>query len=145
MLWAGCLHDIGKALVPGAVLRKAGGFDADDHAAMEPHVRYGCDMLSDVHDWTAHVIVRHHRFGPRPYPADLPPLPRHLEPRAATIEEAARLLSLADYYDAMMHRKNDRNGPAPLDSGGRRAVYLRDNADRGPLVGRLEAAGVLRF
>src|SRR5271154_3742724 len=66
MLWAGLLHDIGKALIPPGVLTKKEAFTQDDYAAMEPHVKYGWDMLSGVHDYTAHIIVRHHQYGPRP-------------------------------------------------------------------------------
>src|SRR5208337_531941 len=58
LLWAGFLHDIGKALVPPAVLTKTSNFTKDDFAAMEPHVQYGWDMLNNVHDWTAHIVVR---------------------------------------------------------------------------------------
>src|SRR5271157_2226175 len=114
LLWAGLLHDIGKALVPPAVLTKTSNFTADDMTAMEPHVQYGWDMLNQVHDWTAHIIVRHHQFGPNPYPATLPPLPEHLKDKAAMIQTAARLLAMADYYDALKHRNNDKNGQAPL-------------------------------
>lgn len=145
MLWAGLLHDIGKALVPPGVLTKKAAFTQEDYAAMEPHVKYGWDMLNDVHDYTAHIIVRHHQFGPHPYPAELPPLPDHLKGRAEQIQTAARLLALADYYDALMHRNNERNGSTPLTSKMRREIYMRDNADEKDLVELLESVGVLKF
>ena len=78
---------------------------------MEPHVKYGWDMLSGVHDCTAHIIIRHHQFGPHPYPKELPMLPEYLGGKRETVEEAARLLALADYYDALMTRENEKNGP----------------------------------
>src|SRR5271157_3179847 len=145
LLWAGLLHDIGKSLVPPGVLTKKAAFTQDDYAAMEPHVKYGWDMLNDVHDYTAHIIVRHHQFGPHPYPAELPPLPEHLKSRAEQIHTAARLLALADYYDALMHRNNERNGSTPLTSKMRREIYMRDNADEKDLVELLESVGVLKF
>lgn len=145
MLWAGLLHDIGKALVPPGVLTKKSAFTHEDYAAMEPHVKYGWDMLNDVHDYTAHIIVRHHQFGPHPYPEVLPPLPDHLVSRAETITTAARLLALADYYDALMNRDNERNGSKPLTSKERREIYMRDNADQKDLVELLESVGVLKF
>jgi len=96
LLWAGLLHDIGKALIPPGVLTKTTHFTREDYEAMEPHVKYGWDMLSEIHDYTAHIIIRHHQFGLKPYPAHLPPLPDYLNDRAETINTAARLLALAD-------------------------------------------------
>lgn len=145
LLWAGLLHDIGKALVRPEILTKTSNFTAEDYAAMEPHVEYGWDMLNKVHDWTAHVVVRHHQFGPHPYPAVLPPLPEYLKDKADTIQTAARLLALADYYDAMMTRSNDKNGQKPLTPSQRREIYMRDNADQKELVELLESMGVLKF
>jgi putative nucleotidyltransferase with HDIG domain len=145
MLWAGLLHDIGKTLVPPGVLTKTTNFTPEDYAAMEPHVKYGWDMLNSVHDWTAHVIVRHHQFGPHPYPAVLPPLPEYLQAKAELIQTAARLLAMADYYDALTSRGNDKNGKKPLTPSERREIYMRDNADQKELAELLESMGVLKF
>lgn len=145
LLWAGLLHDIGKALVPPHVLDKTHAFSDEDFIAMEPHVKYGWDLLNKVHDYTAHIIVRHHQFGPNPYPSELPPLPAHLADREGIITGAARLLALADFYDAMMHRKNDKFGGAPLNSQQRREKYEQDNADELELVAKLVELGVLDF
>jgi putative nucleotidyltransferase with HDIG domain len=145
LLWAGLLHDIGKSLVPPGVLTKKSNFTQEDYAAMEPHVKYGWDMLNNVHDYTAHVIIRHHQFGPNPYPKTLPPLPDHLSGKEEQIQTAARLLALADYYDALMNRNNDKNGTAPMTAKMRREIYMRDNADQKDLVELLESVGVLKF
>jgi putative nucleotidyltransferase with HDIG domain len=147
LLWAGLLHDIGKALVPPYILDKTHDFTLGDRTAMEPHVQYGWDILNQVHDWTAHIIVRHHQFGPKPYPAinSLPRLPEHLQDKAETIHAAARLLALADYYDAMMSRNNDRDGQKTLTPKERRTVFMRDNADQKELIELLESVVVLKF
>lgn len=145
MLWAGLLHDIGKTLIPPEVLTKKANFTQEDYAAMEPHVKYGWDMLSNVHDYTAHIIVRHHQFGSNPYPKVLPPLPNHLNGKSEMVQNAARLLALADYYDALMHRENDKSGQKPLSAKEKRGIYFRDNADQKNLIELLESAGVLKF
>lgn len=145
LLWAGLLHDIGKALIPIAVLTKTSCFTEADAAVMEPHVKYGWDMLSHVHDYTANIIVRHHQYGMRPYPAELPPLPEHLSDRLHLIDRAARLVALADYYDAMTHRKNDKFGGADQTPQEKREKYIRDNQDQKGLVEKLANLGVFSF
>jgi putative nucleotidyltransferase with HDIG domain len=142
MMWAGLLHDIGKALIPPELLTKVAEFSEDDYEVMEGHVIYGWMMLQKVFDFTAHVIVRHHQFGKRSYPKTLPPLPHYLEAKRDVIEAAARLLALADYYDALTTRKNDKHRG---DDSEMRDIYLRDNSDHAPLIYRLEAVGVLSF
>ncbi|MDP3962925.1 MAG: HD domain-containing protein [bacterium] len=144
LLWAGLLHDIGKILVDPDLFLKRERFTDDDYRRMEPHVEYGWRMLRGIHEWTAHVIVRHHRYGARPYPARLPPmtLPGRTEER---IDALARRLALADYYDALMTRDNAKFGKEPLSPVARREQYLRGNADQEPLILRLEAAGILQF
>jgi len=145
LLWAGLLHDIGKTLIPPGILTKTASFTSEDYAAMEPHVKYGWDILANVHDYAAHIIVRHHQFGPHPYPAELPPLPEHLKDKAEMVQTAARLLAMADYYDALTTRSNDKNGQKPLTPSQRREIYMRDNADQKELAELLESVGVLKF
>jgi putative nucleotidyltransferase with HDIG domain len=142
MMWAGLLHDIGKSLLPPELLSKTAEFTEADYEAMEGHVMYGWMMLQKVFDFTAHVIVRHHQYGKRAYPKTLPPLPHYLEEKRDVIESAARLLALADYYDALTTRNNDKHRNS---EGGLRDIYFRDNSDHAPLICRLEAAGVLSF
>jgi putative nucleotidyltransferase with HDIG domain len=145
LLWAGLLHDIGKALVPPSILCKTQCFNDEDQRAMEPHVEYAWDMLREVHDYTAHIVVRHHQFGPHPYPRVLPPLPAHLIDREYVITSAARLLALADFFDALTHRNNDKNGGAPLTAEEKQAVYMQNNADQTELITELIELGLLKF
>lgn len=145
MLWAGLLHDVGKSKIPVSLLNKTEGFNDADREAMEPHVGYGWTLLQRVHDHTAHIIVRHHRHGKRPYPETLPPLPPYLVERRDIVEDASRLLALADYYDALTTRQNDRNGGEGLSKEERRELYIRDNPGFESLIQKLEAAGVFRF
>jgi len=145
MLWAGLLHDVGKAQIPVTLLEKVAGFSEADREAMEPHVVFGWQLIQEVHDHTAHIIVRHHRHGKRPYPETLPPLPAYLQSRRDIVEDASRLLALADYYDALTTRQNDRNGGEGLSKEQKRELYFRENPGFEPLIQKLEAAGVFTF
>ena len=142
MLWAGLLHDVGKALIPPELLSKTEAFDAADYAVMEDHVMYGWRMLQQVFDFSAHIIVRHHQYGKHPYPKELPALPVHLELKRGIIDSAARLLALADYYDAITTRKNDKHWGEELTM---RDIFIRDNHDCEALILKLEEAGVFNF
>jgi len=154
LLWAGCLHDVGKVVVDLETLNKVEKFTKKDMKKMEPHVIMGWQMLDKLHDYTAAIIVRHHQFGPKPYPTKLPELPDWLEPKKALINTAARQLALADYYDALMNRKNDKNKAKPkkgekvakeLNGEEKRNLYFKDNADQSRLIMLLEQQGVLKF
>jgi putative nucleotidyltransferase with HDIG domain len=155
LIWAGCLHDVGKVVVDLETLNKVEKFTKKDMKKMEPHVIMGWQMLDKLHDYTAAIVVRHHQFGPKPYPAKLPELPSWLEPKKDLINKAARTLALADYYDALMTRKNDKNAKPvkgkkaavkkELTGEEKRQLFYRDNGDKGRLIALLEEQGVFRF
>lgn len=151
LLWAGALHDIGKVAIPLETLAKTAKFTKKDMKAMEPHVILGWTMLDKLHDFTAAIIVRHHQYGPKPYPVKLPALPEWLEPKKEFIDSAARILALADYYDALMNRRNDKNkkgkGKAKkeLTNYEKHQLFYKDNADKGRLIQTLEEVGILKF
>jgi putative nucleotidyltransferase with HDIG domain len=144
MMWAGLLHDVGKALIDRDILQKTVNFTPEDMAAMEPHVQLGWQLLERVHDVSAHIIVRHHQFGLKPYPKELPPLPEYLAPKREMIEDAARLLSLVDYYDAITTRNNDKFD-APLTPEQRKEAFIANNADLSELATILIEKGIFKF
>jgi len=151
LLWAGALHDIGKVAIPLETLAKTEKFTKKDMKAMEPHVILGWTILDKQFDYTAAIIVRHHQFGPKPYPVKLPELPDWLEPKKALINGAARQLALADFYDALMTRKNDKNkkgkGKAKkeLSNYEKHQLFYQANADKARLIATLEEVGILKF
>lgn len=142
LFWAGLLHDPGKILVDPDLLTKKERFTARDRRMMEPHGEYGFRMLRGIHDWTAHIMVRHHRFGKHPYPKEIPPASNG---RSEMFDVYGRLLALADYYDALMHRDNEKFGKGKLSAKEKRAIYLRENRDQRKLILELEGAGILTF
>lgn len=112
LLYAGLLHDIGKVAVPVEVLRKAGSLTEADFDAIASHPLAGYSALQGILDYTAQIIVQHHRFQERSYPVTLPaPLVTFPQNVRKQIEYAAQLLSMADFYDAVTTRDNARGTP----------------------------------
>jgi putative nucleotidyltransferase with HDIG domain len=142
MVYAGLLHDVGKILIDPVLLSKD-SFNEDDYLAMEHHSMYGYMMLRSIFDLTAHIVVRHHRYGSRPYPAVLPTLPSDLEREVEIITEASRLVALADFYDALTTRNNDHNTASNPTQ--RREVFIRENLYYNDLIRRLEELGILTY
>ncbi len=110
---AGMLHDIGKVGIPDAVLQKPGPLDPIERAMMESHVTIGYEMLSGLPfltDALPSVRGHHERWDGQGYPDHLAGEAIHLH---------ARLMAVADTYDAMTSDRPYRRGLA-LDEAGRR-------------------------
>jgi len=102
------LHDIGKIAIPDAVLLKPGPLDAAEWALMKTHAERGSDLLRHavdrVSDDTGRLlrfgmqIARHHheRWDGGGYPDGL---------AGDAIPVAARLMAVADVYDAVISRR----------------------------------------
>ena len=143
LLFAGALHDIGKALVPLRVLEKTDEWTALDQRIMQRHVLDGYRLLRDRFDFSGEVMLWHHRFQVRGYPKRLPPpLHRYSTATRVLIMEYGRLLALADVYDAL-HRSNSRSKHGGLSAEEIKEKMLEYNPDRRPLIHALYASGVL--
>ncbi|MFA6252656.1 MAG: HD domain-containing protein [Patescibacteria group bacterium] len=143
LLYAGLLHDVGKTMVPASTLLKTEGWTPEDTANVQAHVESGYKLLRDKFDFTAEVILRHHRFQTRPYPEELPKsLHEYSEDTKTLINEYGRILAMADVYDAL-HRINDKHGVKRALNGEEiHEQMLSLNPDRTELVEKLYAAGV---
>ncbi len=96
------LHDIGKVAVPDAILQKPGKLTAEEFAQIKQHVRVGGDTLENARnyvgpgtfmDMAADIARYHHeRYDGSGYCAGL---------RGQEIPLAARIVALADVYDAL--------------------------------------------
>ncbi len=91
---AGLVHDAGKIAVPDAVLLKAGRLTSGEYALVREHARIGAAMLegSLAPDQVAWVRGHHERHDGSGYPDGI---------AGDAIPEGARLLALADAWDAM--------------------------------------------
>ncbi len=141
LFMAGLLHDVGKVFVPHETLTKTVGWTAEDKKEMDEHVVDGVELLRGRFDFSAEIIARHHQFQERAYPEELPPQLQDWKPETqALIERYARLLSLADVYQAL-HRSNDRF----TDAGSEQAIkekMLTINPDQTELLEQLYQAGI---
>ncbi len=101
------LHDIGKVGLPDHILLKPGKLDADERVLMQTHTTTGSDTLKAVMQQhgsalaflqMAADIARHHheRFDGTGYPDGL---------AGETIPLSARLVAVADVYDALRSRR----------------------------------------
>lgn len=89
------LHDIGKIYIPEAVLCKEGKLSDDEWDEMRKHPEVGARMIRDIPYLSSAVpmvLYHHERWDGTGYPEGL---------RGDKIPASARLLSVADAFDAM--------------------------------------------
>ncbi len=107
LAWSAPLHDIGKAGIPDAILRKEGPLTPEERRVMQTHTVLGAQTLTEVAQrhgsgmgflQMAIDVARHHheRYDGTGYPD------RKAGP---DIPLAARLLAVADVYDALRSRR----------------------------------------
>ncbi|MHC5214320.1 MAG: HD domain-containing phosphohydrolase [Planctomycetota bacterium] len=100
---AGLLHDIGKIGIGEAVLRKNGRLTEEEFAIIQSHPRIGASILSGIHqmeDIVPGVLGHHERMDGKGYPQGL---------KGDEISLVARIVSLADAFDAMTSKRVYRN------------------------------------
>lgn len=95
ILLAGILHDIGNIGIPEAILSKAGPLNDQEWIRIKEHPEKGVNILRHLGflDEAREIIAQHHeRFDGTGYPKGL---------KGETIHLGARILALADTFDAM--------------------------------------------
>lgn len=91
----GLLHDIGKLLVPHAIITKPGKLSAEEYAQIKKHPISGYQLLleQDVNEHVLYSALMHHeRCDGTGYPMRLV---------GKQIDQYARIIAIADVYDAM--------------------------------------------
>ena len=95
------MHDVGKIGIPDAILRKPGALSEEEFRVMQQHTVIGARMLGNS-DIPLLCIAReialghHEKWDGRGYP-------QHLAGEQIPI--AARIVTIVDVYDAMVHRR----------------------------------------
>lgn len=145
LLYAGLMHDVGKAQVPLETLTKTEGWTDADSKAIEPHVMDGYRMVRDVFDFSAEVILWHHKFQPNEYPQEIPEnLHQYGNGTRTMIPFYGRILAIADSFDAF-HRINNKFGAdkKPLTGEEIKEKMLKFNPDQRVLLTNLFNADIL--
>lgn len=93
---AGLLHDVGKLMVPNAILNKSGGLEADEKRLMRSHPEVGYRLLKEQGSLSELVldICRHHHemLDGSGYPLGL---------KAEQISPEIRLSTVCDVFEAL--------------------------------------------
>lgn len=130
LFFAGVLHDIGKVLIDSKLLKKTEGFNDKDMEEMKNHPEYAYKMLKGVHEFSAAIALRHHKFQENGYPKEIPdfkiPFSENTE---ESINNYAKILSLIDSYDALKTRINDKE-KRRLREDEVKSLLLNKNSDK---------------
>ncbi|MCR4960214.1 MAG: HD-GYP domain-containing protein [Lachnospiraceae bacterium] len=97
------LHDIGKIGVPNHIINKKGRLDPEEFEVIKQHSVMGNSILSSIGEYPYLSIgahYHHERFDGKGYPDGL---------KGNDIPEIARIISVADAYDAMSSKRSYRD------------------------------------
>ena len=93
---AALLHDIGKLAVPEHILSKPGPLTQEEFQKIRIHPQVGAEIISGVpfpYPVAPLILSHHERWDGKGYPAGL---------KGDAIPLGARILSVVDYFDALM-------------------------------------------
>lgn len=105
---AGLLHDIGKLKMPVDIITKPGKLTDEEYEIIKSHPTLGHDILleSNVDERIKNAAWMHHeRYDGGGYPNGLV---------GEQIDDIARIVAIADVYDAMTANRVYRNGLCPF-------------------------------
>jgi len=99
----GLLHDVGKIGIPDSMINKPGKLTAEEYEIIKTHSRVGARILRKIEEMPKLVEGarwHHERYDGKGYPDGL---------IGESIPEEARILAVADAYDAMSSRRSYRD------------------------------------
>lgn len=138
--YAATLHDVGKIGIPDSILTKPDRLNDEEYELIKQHSVIGANIVSNVSCMRREVpFIQHHHenFDGSGYPAGL---------RGTTIPLGARILRVADSFDAMLTRRSYKEPMSPQAAlqeirDGRGTLYdprivdaLEASIDRLPLL-----------
>lgn len=148
LLFAGMLHDVGKTMIDSKTLKKTENFDEKDMHKMRKHPMYSYKLLKDIHPFSAELALRHHEYQENSYPKALPRSETKFSKTAELlINFYSRLLSLADFYDAVTYRTPNAKGaekrkPTKEEA---KSILLNRNPNQKALIENLYANKIMGY
>ncbi len=122
---AGLMHDLGKAVIPLAILNKPGRLTDPEFAVVRSHPRLGYEMLSRGENQHAAVLdacLHHHeKVDGTGYPDKL---------QGEGISVIARMAAVCDVYDAITSNRPYKAGWDPAESLRRMSEWTHDHFDQ---------------
>lgn len=121
------LHDVGKIVVPPGILNKPGKLTPEERVLVERHPDAGVDLLAEIEfPWDIRPMVRYHheRWCGGGYPTGI---------SGEEIPLAARILCIADVYDALTSARPYRAALSPTCSLGLMTGKMAGHFDPGLL------------
>jgi HD-GYP domain-containing protein (c-di-GMP phosphodiesterase class II) len=136
----GALHDIGKLAVPRELLNK-NGVTSEEYTTIKTHTRAGYTLLQHNLPWAACAAGKHHPgYAVPEYPSGF------TGEQCRTADHYTSIVTLADFYDALMTRNNtrftgalDRTDPAAVTGFLGKHFPGREND-----IGRYFQAGIMQ-
>lgn len=124
---AGMLHDLGKLVIPNAILDKPAGLTKEEFAVIKQHTYYTFSILCTINgfqtiaEWGAY---HHERLDGAGYP---------FRRSAAEMSLGSRVMAVADIFTALAEERPYRPGMEPE----RIATIMREQASRNIIDARL--------
>ena len=100
------VHDVGKIGVPGSIINKDSRLTDEEYAIIKAHPTTGAQILDSISEFPELSIgahYHHERYDGKGYPEGL---------KGEEIPEMARIIAVADAYDAMTSKRSYRD-PIP--------------------------------
>lgn len=130
LLITALLHDIGKIRVPINILNKIGGLNEQEWIVIKQHPTNGAESLGNIYSpEIKNGIKSHHEFyNGNGYPQGL---------KGESIPVFARIIAVADAFDAMTNSRPYRSRPLPWDEAWSEIKLHAGNQFDPHIVGKL--------
>ncbi len=110
LILCGIFHDIGKLTIPVEIIDKPGPLTPDEYALVKTHALKGYNLLQPRKlppSIAMSAMMHHERCNGSGYPMGL---------TSDKIDDFAKIVSIADVYDAMTSRRSYREPQSPFEA-----------------------------